>query len=229
MPTTEPDTRAPDDLARIVLRPIASSAPVGFYAFGVGTILYTALELHWVPLTQTHTLALVLLCFSAPLQVVAGLIGYAARDAGLATAMLIFGLVWATLGTTGLTTPPGGRSAVLGIFLLVIAMVVTGIGGGAVRTRPLLSVLAGFAVVRYVFTGIYELTGVEVFAQISGWAGLPIVLISVYGGTAFLIEDSTGRTVLPLGRRNAARVALQGGLSDQLGRITQEAGVRHQL
>jgi hypothetical protein len=33
---------------RIVLRPLASSPPLGFFAFGVGTILLTAVELHWV-------------------------------------------------------------------------------------------------------------------------------------------------------------------------------------
>jgi succinate-acetate transporter protein len=223
------DGQAPVDLARIVLRPIASSAPVGFYAFGVGTIVYTALELRWIPDAQISVLALVLLCFSAPLQLVAGLIAYTARDAGLATAMTIFGMAWVTIGVTSLTAPAGSRSAVLGIFMLVIAVIVAAIGAGAVRTRPLLSGLAGLAFTRYALTGIYQLTGLSGFERVSGWVGVPIVLISVYGGTAFLLEDTTGRTILPLGRRNAALVALQGGLGDQLGRIAQEAGVRHQL
>ena len=38
-------------MTRIVLRPVASSLPLGFLAFGVGTILLTALELKWVPPT----------------------------------------------------------------------------------------------------------------------------------------------------------------------------------
>ncbi|MFD2420124.1 hypothetical protein [Amycolatopsis pigmentata] len=61
--------------------------------------------------------------------------------------MMIFGTAWATIGITSLGSPPGSRSVVLGIFMLIIA----------------------------------------------------------------------------------ALVALQGGLNEQLGRITQEAGVRHQL
>jgi hypothetical protein len=32
-------------MTRIVLRPVASSLPLGFLAFGTGTILLTALEL----------------------------------------------------------------------------------------------------------------------------------------------------------------------------------------
>ncbi len=41
---------------RIVLRPVASSLPLGSLAFGVGTVLLTALELQWVPLAQGMSL-----------------------------------------------------------------------------------------------------------------------------------------------------------------------------
>lgn len=33
------DGQAPQDITRIMLRPLASSLPVGFFAFGVGTVL----------------------------------------------------------------------------------------------------------------------------------------------------------------------------------------------
>lgn len=33
------------DMTRIVLRPLASSLPLGFFAFGTGTVLLTAAEL----------------------------------------------------------------------------------------------------------------------------------------------------------------------------------------
>jgi hypothetical protein len=39
-----------------VLRPVASSLPLGFFAFGTGTILLTALELKWVPQSQASAL-----------------------------------------------------------------------------------------------------------------------------------------------------------------------------
>ncbi len=40
----------PEQLTRLVLRPQASSLPLGFFAFGMGTILLTAMELHWTAL-----------------------------------------------------------------------------------------------------------------------------------------------------------------------------------
>ena len=221
--------RPETSMTRIMLRPLASSTPLGFYAFGVGTTLYSALELHWVPLTQSTTLAIVLLAFAAPLQIVAGLIGFAARDVGLATAMLTFGAVWVCLALAMLNAPPGSRSPVLGIFLIAIAVVVATVGIAAVRGKPLLSVLALFAVARYAITGVYQLNGMHVLEQISGWVGIPIMAMSAYGGFAFLLEDSARRTVLPLGRRSSARTALEGDLGDQLATVAKEAGVRHQL
>ena len=41
----ELDDVRPDSMMCIVLRPVATSLPLGFLAFGAGTILLTALEL----------------------------------------------------------------------------------------------------------------------------------------------------------------------------------------
>jgi len=57
----------PDAEFRVVLRPIASSLPLGFFAFTVGTVLLTALELRWVPIADTPRLAVLVLAFVVPL------------------------------------------------------------------------------------------------------------------------------------------------------------------
>jgi hypothetical protein len=58
----------PEALTRIILRPIASGLPQGFFAFGVGTCLTSAFELHWFPGTEIKTTAIVILAFVAPLE-----------------------------------------------------------------------------------------------------------------------------------------------------------------
>ena len=50
-------------IARIVVRPLASPLPLGFFAFGVGTVLLGGVELHWLPPSETKVLATVLLGF----------------------------------------------------------------------------------------------------------------------------------------------------------------------
>ena len=51
----------------------------------------------------------------------------------------------------------------------------------------------------------------------------------MYAALAFLLEDTLGHTVLPLGRRGGARAAIEGGLADQLDALEDEAGVRRSL
>jgi succinate-acetate transporter protein len=214
---------------RIVLRPVASSAPLAFYAFGVGTILYSALQLQWLSLEQTKPLALILLAFVGPLEIVAGLVAYAARDAGVATAMLIFGALWIALGLELYTSPPGSRSTAVGMFMLTLAAAVLMISTGAIVARPLLALLALLATARFTLSGVYELYGSVSVEHASGWLGLPIIAISLYGGTAFLLEEAMRKQVLPVGRRRGAAAALGGDLGRQVEPITREAGVRHLL
>jgi hypothetical protein len=86
-----------------------------------------------------------------------------------------------------------------------------------------------FAAARFGFNGMYELLQANWLRAAAGWCGLPIVVAGTYGGLAFLIEDTSQRTILPLFRRGAARAAMEGDLGDQLKRIANEAGVRQQL
>ena len=46
---------------------------------------------------------------------------------------------------------------------------------------------------------------------------------------ALLLEESTQRMVLPLGRRGRARTSLEGSFEHQVRRAEKEAGVRRQL
>jgi hypothetical protein len=51
-----------------MLRPLASSLPLGFFAFTVGTVLLSALELRWTPTAQDAQLMTLVLAFVVPLD-----------------------------------------------------------------------------------------------------------------------------------------------------------------
>jgi hypothetical protein len=55
------DDLVPRDAVRIMLRPVASSLPLGFFAFGTGTVLLSALELGWAPAADGRQLMVMLL------------------------------------------------------------------------------------------------------------------------------------------------------------------------
>ena len=83
---------AADDLAprtHIVLRPVGSPLPLGFFAFGTGVALTSLLELQ--VLTASHQVAVLLLTFPAPLELLACVLAYLVRDSGAATSMGVSG------------------------------------------------------------------------------------------------------------------------------------------
>jgi hypothetical protein len=56
-----------------------------------------------------------------------------------------------------------------------------------------------------------------------------ICAVALYGAVALLIEDVRQEAVLPVGRVGASKRSIEGDLSEQLARVTKEAGVRQQL
>ena len=218
------------EMTRIVLRPVASGLPLGFLAFGVGTILLTALELKWVPSAQGRELMVMVLAFVAPLEMLAGIFAFLARDSGAATALSLLGAAWTATALTVYRGPPGGTSTSLGVFLLTLATMMLVLATGAILTKPLFGILLLLGAGRFALTGLYEAavggTGLE---QASGWIGVPLVAFSIYGALALLLEEGAQRTVLPLGRRGRARTSLDGNLGHQIEQAETEPGVRRQL
>jgi uncharacterized protein len=220
----------PEAITRIVLRPVASSLPLGFLAFGTGSILLTALELGWAPPTQSTTLMVMVLAFVAPLEALAGVFAFMARDSGAATALTMLGAAWTATALTVLRSPPGGTSVSLGIFLLTLAAMMLVLSTGALRSKPLFAVLLMIGSCRFVLTGLYQArVGGTALEQASGWIGVPLVAFSIYAALALLLEDGAQRTVLPLGRRGQARTSLEGDLGHQIEQAESEPGIRRQL
>lgn len=220
---------SPQAMTRIVLRPMASGLPLGFFAFGAGTIMLTALELHWVPLTETRTLLIAVLAFVVPLEALAGIFAFLARDSGVATGLSMLSAAWATTGVVMLGGPPGSRNAALGIFMLTLATLMVVLFGASLQAKPLFGVLLLIGAARFALTGVYQLTGATATELASGWLGLPLVAFSLYGGLALLLEEGQQRTVLPILRRGRALSSLEGDLNSQLQRAEREPGVRRQL
>jgi uncharacterized protein len=218
-------------MTRIVLRPVASSLPLGFFAFGMGTILLTAVELNWVPPGQTGSLMIMILAFVVPLEMISGLFAFLARDAGAATGLSLLGAAWATTSLSLLGGPPGARSMALAIFLLMMAAMMLVLSAASLPAKPAFGLLLMLGACRFALTGVYQgsLGGGQVTVTVAGWLGLPLAAFSLYGGLALLLEDSSQRTVLPVGRRGRARSSLEGGITHQIEAAEREAGIRRQL
>lgn len=217
-------------VARVFLRPIGSSLPLGAFALVPSGLLLAGAQLGWFSTADQKTIPLMLLGLAVPLMLVASVLAFLGRDALVATGFGIFAGTWLAYSLAALSGPPGRTSHALGVFFLAIgAIMVMLTSGGFVAGKAAAGGIILAASARFILSGLYELIGSTGLEHAAGIVGLAFVAVAAYVGMATLMEDSARRTVLPIGRRGPARSALAGGLDDQLRELEHEAGVRQQL
>lgn len=223
------DRSKPNELTRIVLRPLGSPLPLGFFAFATGTVLLSLQELRWMPLAQTHTMAIVLLAFVAPLELLACIFAFLARDSAAGTAMGIFSEFWVAMGVIFLTSPPDAKTVVAGTFMVMDGLAVSSLAWISFQAKPLLGFVLCLSALRFFLAASVQLGASATVNLASGATGLLMGLAAVYAGAALLVEDVRQTTVLPTFRRGPAKASLEGSLYDQMERAEHDAGVRKQL
>jgi uncharacterized protein len=217
-------------LARVTLRPIGSPLPLGAFALVPAGLLLSGLQLGWFQPTDAKAIAFLLLGFAVPAQLLASALAFLARDALVGTGFGLFASIWLAFALTEISGSVGQTSRVLGVFFLSCAgifalLMAGGFAGGKVAAGAV--ILAGSA--RFLLSGLYELSKSSGVEHAAGIVGLVFAGVAAYVGVASLLEDAAHRSILPLGRRRAARAAIEGSVGDQLRQLEHEAGVRDQL
>ncbi len=218
-----------DRLAWVVLRPVGSPLPLGFTALGGASVILSGLQLQWLPTSEAHQVGMVILVFAVPLQLLASVFGFLARDSVGGTGMGVLAGAWLVTGTLTFTSPPGSTSRALGLLLSFVAAALMVPTSAAALGKVAGALVMFGAGARFALTAIYEFSGSTSWEHISGWWGLGLCLVALYAAMAFGVQDTRRRTILPVGRRGAGRRALTGGVGDDLAHVQHEAGVREQL
>jgi succinate-acetate transporter protein len=219
----EPDAQ---EMTRIVLRPIGSPLPLGFFTVAIDNVLVSALQWGLLPAADRRAVALIV--FPAFIvQAIAGLFALGARDSSAGTLMLSFATTWLVDALVFYVYPPGAAAA-LGMFYVVFAVFISFMLASALLKRALAAVLV-VAAPRFLVAGVGELTGNQVVSQAGAVLGFLLAAVALYTAFALLLEDSRDREVLPIGRLGAARQATHGNLADELRGIERQPGVRRTL
>lgn len=221
---------AQDEMAvtRIVLRPIGTPLPVGFLALVVATTAFACLQLGWLPADQGRVVALAALLLTVPLQLLAAVYGFLARDPVAGTGMAVLAGTWALVGWVTLTGPPGSTSQGLGVVLLLSGACLL-VPALAASSKLVPAAVIALSALRFAVTGVAELTGRAVWLQAAGVVGLLLAALALYAALALELEDVRHRTVLPLLRRGSGGEAIRGSVAEQVQQVQHEAGVRNQL
>ncbi len=214
--------------ARIVLRPMGTPLPLGFLGLLVATLGFSALQLGWIPASQGNAVAIGVLVSTVPMQLVACMFGFLARDPVAGTGMGVLAGTWAAASINTLLAPAGATSPGLGVLFLAgaAAMVVPAV---AATSKLAASAVMGTAALRFAVTGIAQVTGSSAWLTAAGVVGLLLACVAFYAALGFELEDARHKPVLPLGRRAAGSDTMSGTMADELHDLTHEAGVRKQL
>jgi succinate-acetate transporter protein len=221
-----------DDLMQhtvIVLRPMAAGTPLGFFGLAAATFVLSGLQLGWIDTEQAPNVALVLIVFAFACQLAAGVLALFARDVVIGTAMTVLALTWLVTGLVMRTSTPGATSDALGLYLVFAGSVIALCGIAASLGKVVPAAVLLLAAVRIIAAGIYHLAASEWWKEATGIIGVVLFAAAMYTALAAMLEGAAGKPVLPLGRRQRGRVAVDGSLLEQVQGVVNEPGVRLQL
>jgi succinate-acetate transporter protein len=214
---------------RIVVQPYGSALPLGFFAFGIGMLLLAAMGAGWVKPEEGKTIGTLLATFVFPLEFLAAIVAFLARDTAAASSLALFAGSWIGVGIVLREAQPGMLSEGLAWFLVGFTVVAVALAVAAAPGKPVLAGIMSLAAARAVLAAAYEFGAGRAWERAGGWVAFVIFIAAMYGGLALLLEEVHGRSVLPFGRRGASKEAVEGDLSQQLRGLGDEPGVRHTL
>lgn len=226
-PRAAPDEPAPRTV--VTLRPVAGPLALGFFGLAAATFVVSGLQLDWIDPAEGRQVALCILAFTVPLQFTASLFGFLARDGVAATGMGLLAGIWAAIGLVTYSGGPGSTSDALGLFLLVGGVALWAAASSALASKLVPALVLATAGLRFLVTGIYQLTANGAWEDAAGVIGLLLAAFAIYAAYAAEFEDVLKRPVLPLGRRGKGERAVKGTYAEQIANVAHEPGVRQQL
>src|SRR5689334_8802466 len=125
---------------RIFLRPIGSGLPLGFFSFGIGMLLLGCFAIGWIPVAEQKNVGMLLMSFVFPLELVATVFAFLARDTMGATTLGLFTTSWLALGWLS-EAGPAGRSTATGVYLFGFAAAVCLLAILSSRAKPFFTFL----------------------------------------------------------------------------------------
>src|SRR6185312_11651431 len=210
----------------VVLRPIGSPLPLGMSGLAIGSFVQSGVDLQWIPSHDIHQVALILLAVPFPLQLLACVLAYLARDGTAGAALGVLASTWLAIGLVYLTADQGQTTAALGLMLLASGGALALSAIAASQSKRLTACVFMAASARFMISGVHGLSGAGAWQTIAGVLGLVLTAAAGYCVLAFELEGQHHRTVLPTFRANSGAAAIRDGFTAQVDEVEHEAGVR---
>jgi succinate-acetate transporter protein len=159
-------------------RRAAAPLPLGFIGLAVASFSFATVQLGWIGAAQGATVALCVLFFTVPTQLLASVAGFVRSEVAPATGMGVLAGTWAAIALTTYTSPPGSTSKGLGVVLLAAGAAML-VPAAAALAQPWAALVMTGAAARFWVTAGYELTGTKDWQHAAGWVGLAVALLGL--------------------------------------------------
>ena len=190
-----------DQSTTIIKDSSANPAPLGLFGFGMTTVL---LNLHNAGFFEMNSMILAMGIFYGGIaQVIAGILESKKNNSFGMTAFISYGFFWLTL--VGLVVMPklgwipaasaNGMIAYLimwGIFTLLLFF-------GTLKISKALQFIFATLTILFFLLAAGDATGNASLKTFTGYEGIVCGLSAIYTGTASLLNEVYGKTVLPVG------------------------------
>ena len=190
--------------------PSASGMPLGLIAFGTSLGLLSMGNAEWYSLGAAIIIAPIAFGFGAVALILAGMWDFRSGNALAATWETAYGCFWLSVGLQVAIFGPAvvagagaaGAGDAFGSYLLIWALITAGFTVAMhFVARPALLAFALLTVVLVVL-GFANMTApggtADDLRMIGGWLGIVNALMAFYIAFALILNDVTGRTVMPL-------------------------------
>ena len=180
----------------------ANPAPLGLLGFGMTTVL---LNLHNAGFYELNSMILAMgICYGGTAQIIAGIMEWKKGNTFATTAFISYGFFWLSLVTlmvlpkivsTITPTNPEALAAYLAIWGLFTAVMFV----GTFRLNRALQVVFGSLTVLFFLLVAVKLGKNEALEHFAGYEGIFCGLAAIYTGLAQVLNELSGKIVLPLG------------------------------
>ena len=153
---------------------MGSGLPLGMVGLAVASLVLAGYDLGWVPKVQGTQVGILVL-IAVPLQLTAGFFALLSRNAAPAGASGVLAAGWASEGLVHVVEMPGATSKALGLAMLATGALALPSSAVTAMARPLPALVFGATGIRFLLSGIYELTGSSAWKHVASIVGLVIV------------------------------------------------------
>lgn len=182
----------------------ANPAPLGLLGFGMTTIL---LNLHNAGFYELNGMVLAMgLCYGGLAQVIAGLMEWRKGNTFAATTFISYGFFWISLVTLvilpKLGLAPASDEKAMSAYLATWGLFTACMFVATFRLHRAGQVIFGTLTILFFLLAYGDFTGASpAFRHATGYEGIFCGLSAMYAGVAQVINESFGKTILPLGVR----------------------------